>query len=144
MRNIIKALFCSILLVASSQACEKSCEEKGLELKTKVFQINREGVKTKLLVPFPSSLSIHSGQFEEFVVKGEGKLSHVNFKYSGKHHEEVKRLELFKNENLHLTKKVIKSFVNKWVVGSPGMLTVTLFKNEKVICTEKIKVIAGD
>lgn len=144
MRNIIKTLFFSMLLIASAQASGKTCEQKGLELKTKVFQIDRKGVKTKLLVPFPSSLSIHSGQFEEFAVKGKGNASHVIFEYSGKHHKEVKKLKFFKTENLNLTKRTIKSFINKWVVDSPGMLTVKLFKNDTVICTEEIEVIAGD
>lgn len=144
MRDLTKALFCSVLLIASTQASEKSCKERGLELKTKVFQISRKGVKKKLLVSFPSSLSIHSGQFEEFVVKGKGKLSHVNFEYAGKHHKEIKKLKFSKAKNLNLTKNTIKSFINRWVVDSPGMLSVKLFKNKKVVCTEKIKVVAGD
>lgn len=143
-----KFLLLQIVLTGfMSSAFAVGCSDKGYKLKTRVFQMNRDGTKDMLVIGFPKTLSIHSGQFEEFVVEsGEQKApSSAVFNYQGKNHKSKKSLNLSIDSGILLSKnKIIKKFINKWVIDSPGILTIELVRKKKVLCKEIVKIYRGD
>ena len=129
-----------------------SCNSLNVKVKTfveqKIRNKKRKVVSSKVLVDLNPQWSIHSGIYDELVIETDKDISLnlASFNYVTYKNERInKKIKLFKQNKLYVgANSKINNFMSSWISKGPGDISVTLFSNNKALCSYGIEVVKGD